>query len=71
VRIGSCSLAYWLPRSGFVINSASGTRRDTALANASTTNRLVFVASIAHPTTMRLNRSSTAARDTHPSRVGK
>jgi hypothetical protein len=47
-----------------------GRRRDSASSRASTTSRLSIVAAIDQPTIMRLNRSSTTARYSHPSRVG-
>ena len=45
-------------------------RRLTAIANASTTSRLVIVASVAQPTIRRENRSTTTARNSQPSTVG-
>src|SRR5258708_528061 len=39
------------------------------MSRASTASRLSIVASIAHPTIIRLNRSSTTARYSHPSAV--
>ena len=40
------------------------------MPRASATSRLVIVAAILHPTTGRLNGSTTTARYSHPSRVG-
>ena len=42
----------------------------TAISRASTTSRLFIVSSIDQPTIIRLNRSSTTARYSHPSPVG-
>src|ERR1700693_3310329 len=63
-------LAYWLPRSLWKIGPAflSGLRRNQAISSASMTRLLCISDCIDQPTTRRLNRSITTARQ--PALVG-
>jgi hypothetical protein len=65
-----CSLAYRLPRSEWATRPSPGSRWATAISRASTTSRLPIRSDIDQPTIRRECRSSTAARYSHPSRVG-
>src|SRR6266704_3762719 len=64
-------LAYWLPRSLWKIGPAFllGLRRNQAISSASMTRLLCISDCIDQPTTWRLNRSITTARNSQPSLV--
>src|SRR5664280_1775311 len=65
------SLAYWLPRSLWKISPASlpGLRLNQAISRASITRLRCISGRIDQPTTLRLNRSITTARNNQPSAV--
>src|ERR1700731_274493 len=65
-------VAYWLPRSLWKIGPAflSGLRRNQAISSASMTRLLCISDCIDQPTTRRLNRPITTARNSQPSLVG-
>jgi hypothetical protein len=65
------SLAYWLPLSLWKISPAClpGWRLNQAMRSASTTMSRVMSSRSDHPTTWRLNRSITTARNSQPSSV--
>src|ERR1017187_2968057 len=65
------SLAYWLPRSLWKISPVSlpGLRLNQAISRASITRLRCISGRIDQPTTLRLNRSITTARNSQPSSV--
>jgi len=65
------SLAYWLPRSLWKINPAylPGLRLNQAISRASMTKSRCMSGRIDQPSTLRLNRSITTAKNNQPSSV--
>ena len=65
-----CSaLAYWLPRSACTTRPGCGQRLAMAMLSAAHTSCAGMLGTMAQPTTLRENRSSTAARYSQPLRV--